>query len=450
MTAAPPPTKEKPDAHHAAGAAVIERIGEGRKPRANDETWQDKLMRSRYLVIAIAVHAVAFMMIGTVVIFEAILVEEEEGVTFVGGDVLAGSPPPPPPPDTLDTPQELPEVSTQQIQSPESPLDVISSDNALADAPPIPIPPAPMPNIDMGATTDNLQPELAKADSFNKRAKYIREMRKAWGRGGTARTEGSGKNVTADFQAYIAKYRNGDWASTVEIKGGKIVNGSIVNLMIYTTRWTNNKVKANLRPKPLDLGSPELFEVKPPFVYMTGHKDFTLTEAEVENLRKYLIQGGAIWGDNGLAGKGSRFDVAFKREMKRVLPDADKQWETLPNNHPIYTTSYFPLRDGPPPGMNYYREPTQAIKMDGQISVLYTPNDYSDMFRMVYERGSRRPLTKPPAKQLRRLPNELWLNRDEFFRNFTPESTEETYKFGINIIVHLLVRFDQQLLLAPQ
>lgn len=453
MTAVPPPVEEKPDvsqdAHHAAGGKVIEKLGESRKPRANDETWQDKLLRSRYLVIAIAIHAIAFLMVGTVVIFEAIVAEEEEGVVFVGGDVMAGAPPPPPPPDALDNPEKLPEVSTQQIDM-ESPLDVIASDNALADAPPIPIPPAPIPNVDLGAASDDLQPELAKADSFAQRANYIREMRKAWGRGGTGRTPGSGKNVTADFQAYIAKYRNGDWASTIDIKGGKIVNGSIVNLMVYTTQWTNNKIKANLRPKPLDLGSPELFEIKPPFVFMTGHKDFTLTDAEVENLRKYLVQGGCIWGDNGLAGKGSRFDVAFKREMKRVLPDADKQWKELPNNHPIYSQSMYPFRDGPPPGMNYYREPTQAIEMDGQIAVIYTPNNYSDMFRMVYERGTRKPLTNPAANQTRRLPGDLWQNRDEFFRNFEPKSAEEAYKFGINIIVHLLVRFDQQLLLAPQ
>ena len=33
--------------------------------------------------------------------------------------------------------------------------------------------------------------------------------------------------------------------------------------------------------------------------------------------------GGAIWGDNALPGWGSRFDVAFRREMKRVVPDIE-------------------------------------------------------------------------------------------------------------------------------
>jgi len=455
MTAQPPNLKDP----QGPGTNIVERIGEKRKPRANEENWQDKLMRSRYALIALALHAVLFLMFGTYVIFEAVLAEEEEGITFVQGDALElGSEPPPPdvaPPPDQDSdanPEDI-QVPTQQVAMPtESVMDVIGTDSALASAPPIPVPPMPVPSVKTPLTTKinnaNSGPSLTSA-SFDKRAAGIRGTLKKWGRGKGDIGRQTGKNVTAEFKAYLARYQDGDWASTISMKNGKISNGSILNLMIYTTEWTKNRVKATLVPEPIELGSPELLEVMPPFVLMTGRKDFTLTEQEIKNLQAYLVAGGCIWGDSGLAGKGSRFDVAFKREMKRVLPDADKLWEEIPNDHPIYTEGQFPF-EGPPPGMNYYDEPLQVIKMDNQLAVLYTPNDYADMFRMVYKKGVT-PLTLQghSKKAVRYTPNQLRHNRGTFFRNFNEPATEKTYKFGINIIIHLLLRFDKQLLMAP-
>src|SRR5208282_4050823 len=130
-----------------------------------------------------------------------------------------------------------------------------------------------------------------------------------------------------------------------------------------------------------NIDSPALLTDPPPFIYFTGHKDFQLTDSEIENLRKYLQVGGAIWGDSALAGDGSRFDVAFHREMKRVLPDADKNFEPLPMTHDIFTKSWFPISKVPT-GMNYRADPVQIINLDGKLAVIYTPNDYSDMMTM--------------------------------------------------------------------
>ncbi|MEM1059540.1 MAG: DUF4159 domain-containing protein [Verrucomicrobiota bacterium] len=452
MTAHPPPTQEPPPQK----LPPLEPLADKRKPRGNEETWQDKLLRSRYFVIALALHAVGFLMLGTVVVFETMLMEEEEAVSFVQGDGLdVGSPPPPmeaPPEDpNADVNPEDIQVPTQQVAAlpTDTMMDVIGTQNALATAPPIPVPPAPTPNVTQNMTTSTTstvsQGASLTSASFNARAGAIRDtVYNKWGRG---RPGQIGTNVTAEFKAYLGKYRDGDWASTVSLKNGKIVNGSIFNLMYYTTDWTKNRVKATLVPEPLDLGSPELLEVMPPFVLMTGRKDFTLTQTEVTNLQKYLVNGGCIWGDSGLAGQGSRFDVAFKREMKRVLPDADKLWEPIPNDHPIYTAGQFKL-SGPPPGMNFYAEPIEVIKMDNQIAVIYTPNDYADMFRMVYTKERPYKVQRNSRKVTRFTPDQLWQNKNSFFRNFEIESTEKTYQLGINVIVHLLLRFDRQLQMA--
>ena len=82
------------------------------------------------------------------------------------------------------------------------------------------------------------------------------------------------------------------------------------------------------------MGTDQLFTLKPPFVYLTGHKDFRLKDQEVKNLRDYLMLGGAIWADSALAGHRSRFDVAFRREMKRVFPDRD--FAPVKLNHDLF------------------------------------------------------------------------------------------------------------------
>ena len=130
----------------------------------------------------------------------------------------------------------------------------------------------------------------------------------------------------------------------------------------------------------------ELISSPPPYIFFTGHKDFHLTDAEIVNLRKYLQIGGAIWGDSALSGDGSRFDVAFHREMKKVLPDRDKNFQPLPMDHEIFAKSWFPI-DKVPPGMNYHADPVEIINMDGKLAIIYTPNDYSDMMTLFLKPG---------------------------------------------------------------
>ena len=63
-----------------------------------------------------------------------------------------------------------------------------------------------------------------------------------------------------------------------------------------------------------------------------------------------LLVGGCVWADSALAGRRSRFDMAFRREMKRVLPDRD--FETVEDNHEMFDTFFD--RISLPPGMNGY------------------------------------------------------------------------------------------------
>ena len=75
-----------------------------------------------------------------------------------------------------------------------------------------------------------------------------------------------------------------------------------------------------------------------PFVYLTGHNDFTWDQAQVAALRRYLENGGFLFAE---ACCGRReFDLAFRREMGKVLgpqTDSSDLLQRLPLDHPIYS-----------------------------------------------------------------------------------------------------------------
>jgi len=137
--------------------------------------------------------------------------------------------------------------------------------------------------------------------------------------------DGQGTGLRAKIeQLVIVQFQGGDWDCQFHHKDGQVdlTKGALPNLIREIERRTNIEV-VNKVPVAVRADSPEIH--KSPFVYFTGRKDFSLTEAEVENLRAYLLQGGAIVANSALPGRGSRFDLAFRREMKRVIPDRDFQ-----------------------------------------------------------------------------------------------------------------------------
>jgi hypothetical protein len=166
--------------------------------------------------------------------------------------------------------------------------------------------------------------------------------------------------------------------------------------------------------------------------------------------------GGAVWGDSALAGRRSRFDIAFRREMKRVLPDRD--FEIVPENHEMFNTFFDNI--GLPTGMNNYHEPIEMINIGGKLAVLYTLNGYGHFWearlnkdgKIEFGRINLAEHGKPPQWQWVYGPH-LRLPRSEssiIYRNINDESTRNVYKFGINVVVHLLTRYQRDFLLLPK
>ena len=113
-----------------------------------------------------------------------------------------------------------------------------------------------------------------------------------------------------------------------------------------------------------------------PFLYMTGHEDFRLTETETANLRLFLESGGFLLADACCGRKA--FDLAFRREIRRVLPDTPLT--PLPPTHPIFTchttvenVGYTPLVSRERPGLD--RPEMEGVEIGGTLRVLYSHYD---------------------------------------------------------------------------
>ena len=99
------------------------------------------------------------------------------------------------------------------------------------------------------------------------------------------------------------------------------------DLMKLVSRASTLKVQDE---KIVTLNSPELFET--PFVFMNGHNNFTLTETEVENVRKYLGHGGFIFASGCCTNPD--FPKAWRREFARIFPG--EKVKPIPYDHLIY------------------------------------------------------------------------------------------------------------------
>jgi hypothetical protein len=81
------------------------------------------------------------------------------------------------------------------------------------------------------------------------------------------------------------------------------------------------------RQAEVAIGSAEIFNY--PFLHMTGHGRWALTDAEAKNLRKYLEAGGFLHIDDNYG-----LDPYVRPALKQVFPEADLV--ELPFTHPIY------------------------------------------------------------------------------------------------------------------
>jgi hypothetical protein len=131
----------------------------------------------------------------------------------------------------------------------------------------------------------------------------------------------------------------------------------------------DSSISTSRRFHAVKLGGEDVFGF--PLVIMTGEGEFSLTEAERENLRKYIERGGFLLASAGCSSR--EWDRSFRREMAKVFPATPLV--SLGLDHPVFHTVYeineLQARHGKP-------RPVEGIMLSGRLGVLYSQDGLND------------------------------------------------------------------------
>ncbi|MBK7873248.1 MAG: DUF4159 domain-containing protein [Saprospiraceae bacterium] len=152
----------------------------------------------------------------------------------------------------------------------------------------------------------------------------------------------------------LLKYNGGgDWYAVVD---------ALQNLTNFCNEQLNMNFDQNYAT--VEVGSAEIFNY--PFLFMTGHGNIVLSDAEAENLRNYLIGGGFLYVDDDYG-----MDKYFRLAIKKVFPE--KELVELPYEHPVFHQK-FNFKNGIPKTHEHDQKPPQtfAILHEGRVVCIFT------------------------------------------------------------------------------
>ena len=154
------------------------------------------------------------------------------------------------------------------------------------------------------------------------------------------------------------KYRGGEWDPNPLFTEAIVEE---LELRTSVDAWKERRV--------MTLSDPDLFFS--PLLYMAGRYEFNpFTRQEREILRRFLTYGGFLFVEDTVGAKGFGFDQAFRREMKRILPN--NELKRLPPEHAVYQSFYLINSHGGRQKVNPYIE---GITIDNWTPVIYSQND---------------------------------------------------------------------------
>jgi len=135
--------------------------------------------------------------------------------------------------------------------------------------------------------------------------------------------------------------------------------------------WLSDVTSVRVAPerRSISLRDPALFSS--PFIYLAGASaPPELRDDELRRLRQYISGGGFLWIEDSGGGPPGSFDRWVRRELPRILPDADLK--PLPSDHVLYRT-FFLLRG--PAGRVRVHGSVEGVDWASRIAVLYTRDD---------------------------------------------------------------------------
>jgi hypothetical protein len=173
----------------------------------------------------------------------------------------------------------------------------------------------------------------------------------------------------------------------------------MVNLLSEVRGRTNVHVTVQERFVPLTLENIQ----HSPVLHLRGHRAFTLTDEERETLRRYVAQGGTIFGEDS----HGPFGECFRREMAKTFGGS---LQDLGLQHDLFRAHY--VLDRVPAGDMGERYPLQGITVGDRTGVIFSRNDYGD----------------------------CWEGTGEWVR---PETREPAFRMGVNIFTYAIAHWQR-------
>ena len=137
---------------------------------------------------------------------------------------------------------------------------------------------------------------------------------------------------------------------------------SLPNLIKYCNSNINTKIKP--KPATVEPSSPDLFSY--PFIHITGHGNVVFSDADINNLRNYMISGGFLQIDDNYG-----MDQYIRKEITKIFPN--NALVEIPSNHQIFQKPYL-FSSGLPKIHEHDGKRPQAfgVFIENRLVLLYT------------------------------------------------------------------------------
>ncbi|NQZ56346.1 MAG: DUF4159 domain-containing protein [Lentisphaeraceae bacterium] len=124
-----------------------------------------------------------------------------------------------------------------------------------------------------------------------------------------------------------------------KIRCGNLVYAGTRSAVCFANKFlsrvsTETQINVAKSFKDVKLNSKELFDT--PFCVFSGGGNFSLSKAERDNLKKYLLNGGFILASPNCSNE--KWDSSLRRIMKSIFPK--NSFKKVPMDHPIFSLVY--------------------------------------------------------------------------------------------------------------
>jgi hypothetical protein len=198
-----------------------------------------------------------------------------------------------------------------------------------------------------------------------------------------------------------------------------------LNFSVRFSELTKARVSRDAYGSPehvvVRLTDEELFQC--PYVLMSDVGTASLTDAEIEGLRAYLLKGGFIWVDDYW---GTRAWNNWLTQLSRVLPPSEFPVEDIAFDHPIMRTMFEVEALPQIPSIQFWRTSGGGTSERGTDSTIARMSGVSD------RHGNLIVLMTHNTDI-----SDAWEREGEdprFFYNFSPNG----YAVGINVVLYAM------------